>query len=201
MPRTSRADKNLLSYAGDTLTWYAGTPDAKPCERPPTLIDVKEGTTTTDWDSALKVSATDHGIYIDHILIPQCRENALDINHNTKGVTIKGVFGRSGGRGEQVITIKGGSTNATLAGAIDSTGTNADIVIGQWSDQSTEPSSNLDLRGLFHSDDRPLTVIIARARSKTIKLPPGAKVLRLKSALYTIYWWAKFAAVKVGLFS
>lgn len=193
--RTSRPDRNWLSFSGDTLMWYLGTDHPEPCARVP--VEARPPN-PLEWDSAVKVSGNTYPIHTT-IAIAQCRENALDINHSAD-VTVRGVFGHPGEVGEQVITVKGGSHHITLAGAVESRGTNASIVLGQWSDQSTERSHHLDLGGLYSTTDEPLTVIMVRVDHKTVTLPAGAKVLRVKSLLWSAYWWAKLAAVKVGLF-
>lgn len=195
--RTSRADKNWLSWSGDTLQLYLGTDHPEICPRVPAQAIPPD---PTEWDSALKISL-DAGVhvYVENITAAQCRENVLDINHS-HGVTFKNtIFGRSGETGEQVITIKGGSSGIVLNGVIGSKGTNATVVIGQWSDQSTALSRDIDLTGLYTADGSPITVIMARADRKTIKLPSGAKVLFWKSVAYTIYWWLKRAAVAIHL--
>ncbi len=197
MSRTSRADKNYLSWSGDTLQWYLGTDHPEPCPRLPMQVFPSD---LTEWDSTLKVSINpDVHIYVEGIAAAQCRENALDINHS-HGVTFKrALFGRRGEVGEQVITIKGGSTGVVLSGTIGSKGTNATVVLGQWSDQSTAASRDIDLSGLSTLDGSPITVIMVRVDRKTVKLPPGAKVLFWKSLGYTAYWWAKRAAVSLHL--
>lgn len=197
--RTSRADKNYLSWSGDTLQWYLGTDHPEPCPRVPDEVIPPN---PAEWDSALKVSLDpDIHIYVSGIIAAQCRENVLDINHS-HGVTFKALtFGRPGEVGEQVITIKGGSSDIVLSGTIRSKGTNGTIVIGQWSDQSTEPSRDIDLSGLKTGDGSLITIVLARADRKSIRLPSGAKVLWGKSLGFKAYWWVKFAAVKLHLLS
>lgn len=191
--RTSRADRNVLSWSGETLTWYSGTDHPEPCNRVPN--DVYPNV-PSDWDSALKVSGNTYAIHIDRIRAAQCRENVIDINHSHH-VTIGGVFGRPGEVGEQVITIKGGSSDIILSGAIQSKGTNGTIVIGQWSDQSNDLARDIDLTGLYPVEGEVITVIFARADRKSVRLPKGAKVLWFKSLLFTAYWWAKWVYVKI----
>lgn len=193
--RTSRADRNYLSWSGDTLQWYLGTDHPEPCERVPEEV---YPAVLSDWESALKVSGNACPIYVNSIRAAQCNENVLDINHSHE-VSITGEFGRLNEVGDQVITIKGGSSSITLAGMIGSRGRSASVVIGQWSDQSFEPSRYIDLTGL-RSANGPLTVILSRCDRKTIKLPPEAKVLEFKSIAFKLYWWAKWLAVKAGLF-
>lgn len=198
--RTSRADKNVLSWSGDTVMWYMGTIAPQPCSQVPAEVLPDD---PREWDSTLKVSGVgppiNGGVWVSHIIAGQCRENVLDINHSN-GVYIDGVFGRAGETGEQVVTIKGGSRNVRLRGVIQSNGTRATITLGQWSDQSTELSRDIDLSGLYRVDGEPITVIMARVDRSSVKLPPKVKLLWWKSLAYTAYWWLKLAAVKAGLF-
>ncbi len=197
MSRTSRADKNYLSWSGDTLQWFLGTDYPEPCPRVPKEVFPLD---PMEWDSALKVSINpDVHVYVERIVAAQCRENVLDINHS-HGVTFRrALFGRRGEVGEQVITIKGGSSDIVLSGTIGSKGINAMVVLGQWSDQSTALSRDIDLSELRSLDGSPITVIMARVDRKTVKLPPGARVLFWKSLVYTVYWWLKRGAVALHL--
>jgi len=190
--RTSRADKNYLSWSGDTLMLYLGTDHPEPCDRVPSEVYPED---PSQWDSSLKVSGNTYGVNVVGISAAQCRENVLDINHS-KGVTfVRARLGRTGEVGEQVITIKGGSSDVLIHGTIYSRGTNADVVLGQWADQSTARSHTIDLSGLARDDGEPVTVIMVRVDRRTVKLPPKAKVLWLKSLGYSAYWWAKRAWV------
>ncbi len=189
--RTSRADKNFLSYNGDTLVYFLGTDHPEVCPRFPVSV---VPALPSEWDSALKVSNNTFPIYVPQATIAQCNENALDINRGHT-VNITATFGRAGEIGDQVITVKGGSTNITLSGLVVSNGTNGMVVIGNWSDQSSDPSRDIDLSGLYRIDGKPITVILARVKRDTVKLPPKARVLWVKSVGYVVYWWLKRAYV------
>lgn len=200
--RTSRADRNYLSCAQGSWTLFAGTPDVEPCDPLPDggIVDTAS---PQEWDSLLKVTRTT-GLKLERLEVAQGRENSLDINNLSRSVNLDGDWGWSdssgtGMEGDQVITVKGGSSHITISGGVFSRGRNATVVVGQWSDQSTAPCTDLDFSGLRPvREDEPLTFILVRA--KRVKLPPGAKVLRWKSALFTAYVYAKMAAVKLGFF-
>lgn len=198
--RTSRADRNYLSYSGDTVQLYMGTPEARSIQ-PPYPMDMLP-TDPQSWDAVLKVSSNDNAVSLVStpdapVRIAQGRENAIDCNNLAGDVTIRGEIGYGGGEGDQVVTIKGGSSDITISGTIHSRGRDCDVELGMWSDQSTDPVHHLDLVGLKRADGRPVTVIIVRADMRTIALPEGAKVLQLKSALAVAYWWAKRAYVAI----
>ncbi len=201
MTRTSKADANYYSISANTYQWFAGTPQVKQDDAPiKQLILAPEK--PQDWDAILKISDSTHDLYLPPAgtglcQVAQGRENAVDVNNRVQNVVVNGEFGWGGGEGDQVITVKGGSHDLRFWGIIYSAGRNADVVVGAWSDQSHDQSYALDFSGLVHVDDKPLTFILSRCHD--VKLPPGAKVLRLKSWGYSIYWWAKFAAVKLGL--
>lgn len=200
--RTSRADRNYLSCAQGSWTLFAGTPDAESCDPLPDggIVDTAR---PQEWDSLLKVTRT-VGLKLERLEVAQGRENALDINNLSRDVNLDGDWGWSdtsgtGTTGDQVITVKGGSSHITISGGVFSRGKHAHVVVGMYSDQSNEPCTDLDFSGLRPvREDEPLTFILVRA--KRVKLPPGAKVLRWKSFTFSCYWYAKFAAVKLGFF-
>lgn len=193
--RTSRADRNILSWSGDTLQWFLGTDSSQPCARTPDEVLPPEGTTVADWDSALKVSGNTYGVHVEGIAAAPCRENVLDINHSEDVTFLRAQLGREGEIGDQVITIKGGSNHVEIGGTIHSCGRHGDAILGMWSDQSTDPVHHLDLVGLKRADGKPVTVVFVRADRRTIALPANVKVLKLKGATYTAYWWLKRAYV------
>ncbi len=197
MPRTSKADANYFSISNGTYQWYAGTDQAKPAEYAPAPF-VLLPDSPQSWDAIAKVCDGTHGVHLNEVRIAQGRENSVDLNVSVRDMSIVGDFGAGGGVGDQVLTVKGGCSRIVLHGVCHSSGRNADVVIGAWSDQCFDPSTDLDFRYLSHADGRPLTFILSRC--SRVKLPEGAKVLRWRSIGYSLYWWAKWLAVKVGLF-
>ena len=194
MPRTSKADRNYLSISQNTYQLYAGTDHPESIETLPSpLLILRDG---EKWDSYLKVSNS-MGLSLEGQM-PQGMENALDCNNRTRDSSIIAAFGMGGGEGDNVITVKGGCKNLTVAGVIHSNGRVADVTAGAWSDQCYDRSTDLDFSGLTRADGKPVTFVLARC--SRVKLPPRAKVLRLKSLGYEVYFWLKWAAVKVGLF-
>lgn len=209
--RTAEQDVNYLSLNRTSIVLYAGTPDetevhvVADSDIPVDLVppDVKH------WDSILKCSDR-HDTTLTGLRVAQGKENSLDINRGSSGLTFSGDWGVVGNTGEQVMTIKGGSFTIHLSGTVYSSGTDCDLEIGCWSDQSMEVVHDLDLSGLKHVVGRPLTVVLGRVRQPwkawigkapdDIRLPAGAKVLVWGSIQEQLYWWAKRAAVKLGLF-
>ncbi len=195
MTRTSRPDSNYLSYSGDTVQLYMGTNSVIPVY-PPYKTELMP-VFPQDWDAILKVSANTSPISLSNMRIAQGRENAIDINNEAHDIYIVGQIGFGGGEGDQIITVKGGSSCITIAGTLCSRGRKADVIVGAWSDQSIAKSHSLDFSGLARSDGEPITVIFGRADRSTILLPSNAKILFWASLGEVIYWWAKRAYVAI----
>lgn len=206
----AQPDRNYYSLTRDGATWFAGTPDVRDAVPPYDGMQLVPEEPKA-WETAFKCSGrTD--THLNDLVVAQCKENALDCNNGTAHCSFSGDWGWVGNSGEQVFTIKGGSHHIVLVGAVYSCGTRADLFIGAWSDQSTEVSQHLDAERLTLSRARPrqpFTVILCRVNQpwlawvgrapKDIKLPEGARVLKLKSLGAQIHWVAKLAAVKLGL--
>ncbi len=188
-------DANWLSYSGDTVQFYLGTdhPETAIPPYPNELLPLFPA----DWDSLLKISHNEHPVEIYDAAIAQGKENAIDVNNTAAHVYIEGDIGvGSNLAGDQVVTIKGGSHHIVIKGLVHSTGKRCDLFLGAWSDQSYERSHTVDLSQLAHAKGRPLTVILSRVDKKTVKLPPGAKVLVFKGYLYDIWWWMNYFYAK-----
>lgn len=205
--RTSAADRNFLSISNGIWEWYSGTDTAKPAERPPLLRLIPSD--LKSWAACFKVCDGTSDLIFEYIEIAQCDENSVDLNNHVKKCKFSGSFGTQGNVGQQVLTIKGGCEDIEFSGYICSDGINAHVVIGAWSDQSFNVSSNLDFSRLDHITGKKLTFILGRVnnpiralfgRPSDIILPKNAKVLFWKSLGYQIYWWGKWVAVKLGFF-
>lgn len=205
--RTAEKDQNYLSLNENSIVWFAGTPEEH--EEPGPLAQPLEllPENPKSWDSILKCSGR-NSERLTGVIVAQGKENSLDINNESYNLDFAGSWGYVGNEGEQVITIKGGSRNIRLSGPVYSRGTNCDIEIGCWSDQSFDASCDIDLWRLYSGRGQKLTVKIARVKDfwktwlgmkTSIQLPEDAKILRIKSLGEYIYWWAKFAMVKIGL--
>lgn len=190
--RTSKRDVNYLSLNKDSVTWFAGSEDEKPGEIPyPTELVPPN---PEKFDSILKCSGRENTT-LTNVKVSCGRENSLDINNETNNCSFWGEWALTGPTPDQIFTIKGGSRNIEVGGTVYGEGKNADIVLGQWADQSYEKTKNIDLSHLRHVTGRPLTVILSHCDWKSIKLPPNAKVLKFKSYCYLAYWWVKYAYV------
>lgn len=70
-------------------------------------------------------------------------EDAVDVNNRCSGLTIAADRYVLGGR--MGITIKGGSSDVTVEGWLEGNGSECDVDIGNWSDQSHEPVTGVKL--------------------------------------------------------
>lgn len=200
--RTATKDCNYLSLNRDSVVWYAGTDQERQAEAIPYPVELVPEDPKA-WDSILKVSGRE-GLDLTAapgVRIAQGKENAIDINNRAAHINIPGDIGVTGVEGEQVITIKGGSHHIIIAGYVYSRGTDCDVEIGCWSDQSTEVTHDVDLSRLAHHSGRSLTVVLGRVRQpwkvwlgkvpSDIKLPLGARLDVWGSIQEQLAWWAK----------
>lgn len=206
--RTSKADRNHLSISQFGAAIDAGTPQIRTIVIPEDDAQIMPPD-PLNYDSILKLSGA--SISLRAINVGQGLENSIDCNNESHNCEITGHFGvgSRGFRGDQVITVKGGCQHMRLAGVLWSRGRKASVVVGAWADQSLKTSGDLDFSGLSHSDYGAVTFVFGRVNSwwsaalgkpKDIQLPPGAKVLFWRSLGEICYWWAKRAAVKLGVF-
>lgn len=197
--RTAAKDRNLLSYNADTIVWFAGTDQETPVT-PGTPLNSLIPADPKAWDAILKLSNR-ADTQLSNLRVAQGKEAAVDCNNTTRDCILEGRFGVVGNEGEHVIKVKGGSHHLMFKGTIESTGTKADLVIGEWADQSSAPVHSLDLSLLRHSSGRPLTVVVARmnnplrtiltGRSPDIVFPTNSRILKWRSLCELAYWWGK----------
>ena len=201
MSRTSKADYNRLSCSNNIWGLNFASPQAETLAHMPEPLELTPDN-ASDYDTLLKICDNSHDIWLGQrelIQIAQGRENAVDLNNRAHNITLSAAFGVGGGRGDNVITIKGGCSQIRLSGIIYSTGNNADVVTDAWSDQSSDLVSGVLLSGLVRADGKPVTIILGRFGSKIDGYPISYKVLFWKSLGYRLYWLGKWAAVKLGL--
>jgi hypothetical protein len=109
-------------------------------------------------------------------------------------IVLKGDFGVNGWKGLHAFTIKGGSSNIHISGLIHSRGSETDVDIGGWSDQTYNKSTNIFV-DVKHIDGKPVRVRIGRATNVT--LGAGCKEDKLGSLGLTAYWWFKWTVRKI----
>jgi hypothetical protein len=144
----------------------------------------------SQYDSPLKIS---HCIRISgtDVAIPQGNENAVDVNV-CENVHLEGNFGTGPVRGDQVITVKGGTKDFSIKGTLYSRGKRgAEVQIGNWSDQSFAPSRNGQVLA-DHRDGNPVRVAIGWAVPFSVKLGPSCDYMLWESLKLKAYWLTKY---------
>ena len=142
----STPDKNLYSYNGPD-------DDCKLVDDSMHSFGVEH--TPAAWSDTLKYSTglTDFVHRVGDVF--GGKEDCIDVNNRCRNVAVyaKGLW--SGGK--YVATIKGGSTGTRITGRIVAGGSEVDVDIGNWSDQSDQPTTGTVLC-LTRTDGRPVTV-------------------------------------------
>jgi len=184
MSDSTRPDLNFFNLPGDNYDLGAPTNPSF------TNLDA------TAFSSAIKISHHTN-VVGSNLKVAQCEENAVDIDlsHN---VNLNGRFGLPDdtgkiGRADQVITIKGGSTNISIAGILCSkpTRSKASIVIGEWMDQDYSMSSDIHLN-LVNLDGSPVYFATGWVKPFSVH-GNGAKWLFWTSMGLKAYWILKWS--------
>lgn len=149
------------------------------------------------YDDVLKFSHAKR-VVAKGIYVAGGRENAVDMNRGCESILIADSTIVGGDQAGMVI--KGASRGIVLEDVmfIPSPKSWCDILIGDWSDQSTELSTTIILTRCQRHDGRPLRVVVGRATMPIIA-GGNARVHYPLSYALKAYWWAKFAAVRTGI--
>lgn len=148
-------DNNLKSfYRNDSNSWY-GVPELGKPVNPP------------DWDDSLKVTDGCHDFTAEIPLLYGGREDCVDINNRARNIGVNATFIP---QGKFMATIKGGVENVTLNGEVKGHGTEVDIDLGNWSDQSSVKVTgvSLNLRPKFF--ETPITIRVLNS-TKPLLVP------------------------------
>jgi hypothetical protein len=87
-------------------------------------------------------------------------EDCADINNRCDNVRLHAAEWRP--QGQYAFTVKGGCRNITLAGDLFGHGKTVDVDLGNWSDQSNEPTTAVTI-DLYSQDDRPVIIRVLNA--------------------------------------
>jgi hypothetical protein len=157
----SKPDNNLFSYNGpeyngQSLGNGAGV--------------YGHSTPAPDWQDTLKYTTKLQNFThrVGHVF--GGTEDCVDVNNECTGVAViaKGFW--SGGK--YVATVKGGSFGITLRGSIYKSGSEVDVDLGNWSDQSAKKTSMVFL-DLVKPEDREVTVRVLNAHKPILAPASG----------------------------
>jgi hypothetical protein len=109
-----------------------------------------------DYDDVLKFSNVKYAV-VTKSDVWGGKEDCIDMNRNCSDICINDSYLFP--RGKYGMTIKGGTKNVTLRNVTFlGHGKEADIDIGNWSDQSQEKTTNIKLIDVIASDGKPVRV-------------------------------------------
>jgi len=113
------------------------------------------------------------------------KEDCIDMNRNCSNIVIEDTFLES--NGNYCVTIKGGTKNVILKNiTITNHGKEADIDLGNWSDQSEELTTDITLQNIVSEDGEPVKVRVLWADKPTV-LGGNIKVVVIPRCLVRIY--------------
>lgn len=118
------------------------------------------GHESPDYDDALKITSRCTGLNVHAKHIIGGREDCVDINNHA--TAIKVLSDRWFAQGKYIATIKGGASDVFLWGQITDGGSEVDVDLGNWSDQSQEKTTNVRLH-LTRADGKPVIVRVLHA--------------------------------------
>lgn len=170
------ADKNYISYAdvdGETIE---------------NTVFPAAGTNQSEFSDILKLSHAKNTV-VRGCHIYGGKEDCVDMNRNCENILIENCtvypFGSYG------FTIKGGAKNITLRNVIfDGHGGEADIDLGNWSDQSMEQTKNVVLENVRTLDGSPVKVRVLWAEKPTI-VDSNVKLLVIPKPIIWAYRWLR----------
>lgn len=152
------SDRNLQSFyeTSNDTTYDAADNLGYPNPRP-------------DWSDALKITSQCTNFTYVGQTVYGGQEDCVDINNRCKSVRVSAVFRP---QGKYVSTIKGGSRGIILTGSVYGHGTEVDVDLGNWSDQSQETTRQVHLN-LKSMDGKPIRVRVLKAETPTFEEGSG----------------------------
>lgn len=144
-----------------------------------------EGVSCLEYSDIFKLSHATN-VVLRNSKIAGGKEDCIDMNRYCENVLIENVTLHSGGK--YCITIKGGTKNVVLRNIIvDAHGSETDIDLGNWSDQSSDLTTNITLDNVKSRDGTPVRVRVLWADKPTIIGGSDIKLTVIPRPLYAIY--------------
>jgi hypothetical protein len=156
-----------------------------------------EGLDPRDYADVLKFSHAERVAGVN-LTVVGGKENAIDMNRRCRDIFLSDVT-LCGGDQSSVV-IKGATENVILRRFTYFVSKKAwcEVLIGDWSDQSTEPSRNIVLDDHYRKDGKPVRVVVGRAEWPYV-VGGNVRICYVKSYALKAYFWAKYFAVRLGI--
>lgn len=146
----------------------------------------------------LKVTDSSDGvIYVDRVI--GGKEDCLDVNNRAENVIIGTPETIWEPRGKYAWTVKGGSKRITINGILKGHGKVVDLDLGNWSDQSNEPTTEVHLNVRSH-DGSSITYRVLNADTPMFLM--GTRVnneFTLPKALRGLFLWVYGLLKRLGV--
>ena len=192
---------NFLSGSGNPAGWgyFEGSKDARAVPEMPLPLALMPDN-PQNWDATLKLADGLDGRTLpagalSGLTIAQGHEDALNIANGAHHITVGGRLG-VGAPGLRVITLKGVHDIAFEPDTtLESRGTQCEVKIGDWLDQTENASTGIDLSNLRHLDGGKIRVG-ANFRDQITSWGPNCVRAFWYSVGLTAYWWIKYLARK-----
>ena len=126
-------------------------------------------TSSPGWSDALKITSQCTNFTYNGQTIYGGHEDCVDINNRCKSIRVSAVFWP---QGKYVATIKGGTRGVNLTGSVYGNGSEVDVDLGNWSDQSQETTRQVHLN-LKPMSGKPIKVRVLKAETPTFEEGSG----------------------------
>lgn len=191
--RTSKRDRNFISFS-DKMD---GTGIDVVIEGHHFRVDQVLGLKPEKgevYDAILKFSSASNA----SVLRPTTEvgvESGIDLNNSCKSLYIRTVIGEEGDECLHPVTCKA-SEDITLDITVKAKGKWCEIMLGDWSDESTKRTKGTIL--ILREGGIPVRVICANANFPVFKGEGKGRVLFWASLCAKTYWWSKWVLVNTG---
>jgi hypothetical protein len=174
------SDKNLYNYYEDSSDKHI------------TLETLGRPSLSPDWSDTVKITSGCSRMFLEAEAIYGGAEDACDTNNHATSCTVHANWHP---QGKYLATIKGGSHSIALMGDVFSHGSEVDVDLGNWSDQSQD-ATTATILGLWSHTGKPIRVRVLNATVPTLMAGSGP---------YVFVWprpdtWYHGIAVKIQQF-
>jgi hypothetical protein len=187
-----------IGDGGANAQQYAGPipPVVSPAAPPVPLVG--NPSASSAYDAILKVCDGAGGFSLASITVAQGAQDSLNFANGAHDVTVSGTLGVGAVPGVRVVTSKGPNRNLAFgATVLAQAGTEEEIALGDWLDESYGAPDRLDLTQVTRADGQRVRVVVGH--SPWPKTNANQTVLLWRSLCMKGYWWFKrFARLCCG---